>query len=110
MKNLITLIFAFILLSGCKDSFLEIYPKATLSEGSFYKTDVEFILLANGCYVPMRDYEKNQHWILAELISDNASFQNNIRTGEASRGVIDQFVLASDNTVYSGFWNCWTIK
>jgi hypothetical protein len=105
MKNLITLIFAFILLSGCKDSFLEIYPKATLSEGSFYKTDVEFILLANGCYVPMRDYEKNQHWILAELISDNASFQNNIRTGEASRGVIDQFVLASDNTVYSGFWN-----
>jgi tetratricopeptide (TPR) repeat protein len=105
MKNLITLIFAFILLSGCKDSFLEIYPKATLSEGSFYQTDVEFTLLANGCYVPMRDYEKNQHWILAELISDNASFQNNIRTGEASRGVIDQFILASDNVAYAGFWN-----
>lgn len=105
MKNLIILIFALTILTGCKDNFLEIYPKATLSEGSFYKTDVEFILLANGCYVPMRDYEKNQHWILAELISDNASFQNNIRTGEASRGVIDQFVLASDNTVYAGFWN-----
>lgn len=105
MKNLIILIFALTILTGCKDNFLEIYPKATLSEGSFYKTDVEFILLANGCYVPMRDYEKNQHWILAELISDNASFQNNIRTGEATRGVIDQFVLASDNTVYAGFWN-----
>jgi len=75
MKNLLILIFALIILSGCKDNFLELYPKATLSEGSFYQTEVELILLANGCYVPMRDYEKNQHWILAELISDNASFQ-----------------------------------
>lgn len=105
MKNLIILIFALIILSGCKDNFLELYPKATLSEGSFYQTEVELILLANGCYVPMRDYEKNQHWILAELISDNASFQNNVRTGEASRGVIDQFILSSDNATYSGFWN-----
>lgn len=105
MKKIYILIFTLIILSGCKDSFLEIYPKATLSEGSFYQTDVEFTLLANGCYVPMRDYEKNQHWILAELISDNAGFQNNVKTGEASKGVIDQFILNSDNIAYSGFWN-----
>jgi hypothetical protein len=48
MKNLIILIFALIVLSGCKDNFLELYPKATLSEGSFYQTEVELILLANG--------------------------------------------------------------
>jgi starch-binding outer membrane protein, SusD/RagB family len=53
----------------------------------------------------MRDYEKNQHWVLAELISDNATKQNNIRTGEASRGVIDQFILGSDNAAYRDFWN-----
>ena len=94
-----------LLLSGCADKFLELYPKATLNEGNFYKTEVEYILLANGCYVPMRDYEKNQHWVMAELISDNASFQNNTRTGEASRGVIDQFILVSDNVAYAAFWN-----
>ena len=105
MKYIYILIFTLIVLSGCKDSFLEIYPKATLSEGSFYQTDVELTLLTNGCYVPMRDYEKNQHWILAELISDNASFQNNVKTGEASKGVIDQFILNSDNVAFSGFWN-----
>lgn len=104
MRNLICG-FTLLLLSGCSREFLELYPKTTLNEGNFYQTEVEFILLANGCYVPMRDYEKTFHWVLAELISDNASFQNNTRTGEASRGVIDQFILTPDNVAYSNFWN-----
>ena len=91
MKKIIYII-ALFLLSSCSKDFLELYPKSTLNEGNFYQTDVEFTLLANGCYVPMRDNEKNNHWILAELISDNTSFQNNVRTGEASRGIIDQFI------------------
>lgn len=90
---------------GCSDSFLELYPESTLNEGNFYKSETEFILLANGCYVPMRDYEKNDHWVLAELPSDNASFQYNTATGEASKGVIDQFILASNNVAYRNFWN-----
>ena len=94
-----------LLLSGCTNKFLEIYPQTTLNEGNFYQTEVEYILLANGCYVPMRDYEKNTHWVLAELISDNASFQYNTRTGEASRGIIDQFIFVSNNVAYSDFWN-----
>ncbi|GAB4000258.1 RagB/SusD family nutrient uptake outer membrane protein [Spirosoma daeguense] len=104
MKYIIGTFILFVL-SSCSNKFLELYPKATLNEGNFYKSEVEYILLANGCYVPMRDYEKNFHWVLAELISDNASFQNNTRTGEASRGVIDQFILVSDNVAYSNFWN-----
>ena len=74
MKTLIVGL-TLLLLSGCTNKFLELYPKTTLNEGNFYQTEVEYILLANGCYVPMRDYEKNTHWVLAELISDNASFQ-----------------------------------
>lgn len=92
-------------MSACSEDFLEIYPETTLNEGNFYQTQEEFILLANGCYVPMRDYEKNLHWVLAELISDNTSFQYNIRTGEAVRGVIDQFIITSDNRGYAQFWD-----
>jgi hypothetical protein len=91
--------------TGCDDSFLELYPEATLNEGNFYHSETEFILLANGCYVPMRNYEKNDHWVLAELPSDNASFQYNTVTGEASKGVIDQFILASNNVAYDNFWS-----
>lgn len=92
-------------LTACSDDFLEIYPESTLSEGNFYQSEAEFILLANGCYVPMRDYEKVEHWVMAELPSDNASFQYNTATGEASKGVIDQFILASNNVAYANFWN-----
>ena len=60
--------------------------------------------MANGCYVPMRDYEKELHWVITELISDNTSFQYNTRTGEAVRGVIDQFIVTSDNRAFAGFW------
>ncbi|MCC5939474.1 MAG: RagB/SusD family nutrient uptake outer membrane protein [Lunatimonas sp.] len=104
MKRFIIIIWL-VVLSSCSDGFLEIYPETTLNEGNFYKSQEEFILLANGCYVPMRDYEKDLHWVLAELISDNTSFQYNIRTGEAVRGVIDQFIITADNRGYASFWN-----
>lgn len=106
MKKIAFLFSPLLLFSiSCSDSFLELYPENTLNEGNFYRSDVELTLLVNGCYTPMRDYEKNWHWILAELPSDNSSFQNNIRTGEAVRGVIDQFIQVSGNQAYQNFWN-----
>lgn len=90
---------------SCSNDFLEIYPETSSSEGDFYQSEEEFTLLVNGCYTPMRDYEKDIHWVLAELISDNSSFQFNTRTGESVRGVIDQFIFTPANRAYSSFWN-----
>ncbi|CAN5920074.1 RagB/SusD family nutrient uptake outer membrane protein [soil metagenome] len=104
MKRIICLL-SLCILSACSDEFLELYPKATLNEGNFYQSETEYILLANGCYVPMRNYEKDLHWVIAELPSDNASFQFNTATGEPTRGVIDQFILASNNVAFANFWN-----
>lgn len=104
MKKILYIL-SLLVISACSDDFLTIYPESTLNEGNFYQSEEELILLANGCYVPMRNYEKNVHWVLAELISDNASFQYNIRTGEAVRGVIDQFIITADNRGYAEFWN-----
>ncbi|HSU52088.1 MAG TPA: RagB/SusD family nutrient uptake outer membrane protein [Segetibacter sp.] len=104
MKKLLLLLFI-TTISSCKKDFLTIYPENTLNEGNFYNSEKEYILLANGCYVAMRDYEKQQHWVMAELPSDNASFQYNNVTGEASKGVIDQLLFASNNVIYPQFWN-----
>ncbi|SFB06763.1 RagB/SusD family nutrient uptake outer membrane protein [Algoriphagus aquimarinus] len=104
MKKLLYIVLLFTITS-CADDFLEIYPDTTLSEGNFYQSQQEFILLANGCYIPLRDIEKNTHWVVSELISDNTSFQYNILTGEAVRGVIDQFIITADNRAYAEFWN-----
>lgn len=104
MKKLLYIISLFTICS-CSHDFLEIYPDTTLSEGNFYQSEEQFIILANGCYIPLREYEKNTHWVISELISDNTSFQYNNRTGEAVRGVIDQFIITSENRAYADFWN-----
>lgn len=93
------------LLAGCSNKFLEIYPDTSMNEGDFYKTASEFIILANGCYVPMRNYEKSDHWVIAELIADNGEKQYNSTTGEPYRGIIDQLNLTADNQIYADFWS-----
>ena len=102
MKKIGYLLALFTLL-GC-EKFLEKYPATNVNEGNFYNTQNDFIQLVNGCYVPMRDYEKIEHWVMAELPSDNASFQYNPVSGEPTRGVIDQFILGQDNSAYARFW------
>jgi len=106
MKNLVYL-FIILMVSSCSDSFLAIYPETTLSEGTFYKTGDDFVLLANGCYVPMRDYEKNTHFFLAEMISDNTSYQFNSTFGSGTTGKdgIEMFLPSSSYKHYSDFWN-----
>ncbi len=106
MKKIIYILFL-VILSSCSDNFLSIYPETSLNEEIYYKSEQEFILLANGCYVPMRDYEKTLHWILAEMISDNSSFQYNATAGSATSGreAIDMFLPASNYTTYFYFWN-----
>ncbi|WP_353718802.1 RagB/SusD family nutrient uptake outer membrane protein [Dyadobacter sp. 676] len=104
MKKLLILLIAGIS-SSCDNDFLRLYPETTLNESNFYKSETEFILLANGCYVPLRNLEKVDHWVMAELPSDNASFQYSNVTGEASKGVIDQFIMSTSNVAYASFWN-----
>lgn len=106
MKKIIYTLLVLSILSACSDEFLELYPETSLNEGNFYKSEKELILLANGCYVPMRDYEKNTHWIMAELISDNTSFQYNTTAGSAGSGrdAIDQFLPSPNYTTYEQFW------
>lgn len=101
----IKILLALCMFCGCSDKFLELYPESTLNEGNFYQSETEFILLANGCYVPMRDYEKGEHWVMAELSSDNSSYQNPSDGGGWTRAVIDEFQTISSNVIYVNFWN-----
>jgi tetratricopeptide (TPR) repeat protein len=104
IKN-ITLFIVVLFITSCSGDFLELYPETTLNEGNFYGSETEYILLANGCYVPMRNYEKGTHWIIAELISDNLGIQHCTTSGEPTRGAVDQFLLEANNAAYADFWN-----
>lgn len=105
MKNIYYIVLA-LLLSACTGDFLEIYPETSLNEGVYYKTESEYIMLANGCYVPMRDYEKTNHWVITEVKSDNGSYQYNPTDGgDAGRGTILQFLVSASSGIYTYFWD-----
>lgn len=93
-----------LLLSACSGSFLELYPETDLNEGNFYQSEEEYVLLANGCYIPLRNMERNIHWIIAEMVSDNTSYQNPSDGGNHLRSAIDEFRVEANNTIYSNFW------
>jgi starch-binding outer membrane protein, SusD/RagB family len=102
MKKILFLIL--IIVSACSNDFLEIYPKTTLNEGNFYQSEEEYITLANGCYTPMRDYEKNWHWVIAEMRSDNSSYHHSTQAGEQTRMAIDQFIASSSDFTFDSYW------
>ena len=104
MKKIVYLLFVMIL-TGCSGEFLEIYPQTSLNEGGFYKTQQEYILLANGCYVPLREFGKVDYWVTTELKSDNASMQTPSFGGLPGRVDIDQFLSSSSNDNYTNLWN-----
>ena len=106
MRKIILLLGVSILLVCCED-FLERYPETTLNESVFYKSRTEYILLANGCYLAMRDYTKQSWWNLAEEPSDNASYQFDIADAKGIRlgGVADLWLATSSDPLYGDFWN-----
>jgi len=99
---------AIFILTACSDDFLDRYPVTSLNEGNFYKTDQEYILLANGCYVPMKNFymQGGGMWAITELHSDNTSIQEHADEGYfRSTGVIDCFLVEAGTGSYANFWN-----
>ena len=99
-----SIIFIFYSLCACSD-FLELYPVTSLNEGNFFRTENELILLANGCYVPMRNNTKVTKWIVAEMRSDNSSYQKPSDGGNWARVACDEFQYESNNTHFTDLWN-----
>ena len=89
---------------SCSD-FLELYPKTSLNEGNFYKSDNEFVLMANGAYVPLRTLSRRDHVQITELKSDNLRIQSSHLAGWLDLDVIESFQATSGNTIYESFWN-----
>ena len=104
MKKIIYLLFVLIL-SGCSGDFLENFPQTSVNESGFYQSEVEYILLANGCYVSLRDFGKADFWVVAEMPSDNATLQTPTAGGPAWRVDIDQFLVSSSNKSYANLWD-----
>lgn len=100
MKNKIFLsLIAILLLAGCKESFLEIPSKTSLSTPIYFQSQSDFEQAINGAYAPLRALYSGSSgaWAMGELRSDNTTYKYNSN----DRGTIQPEYIADfieDNT------------
>jgi hypothetical protein len=63
----------FVLSNGCSDDFLEIYPKTSVTSGTFYQTSAHFDQALMGTYAQLRVLPRTG-MIMDEMRSDNTFF------------------------------------
>ena len=100
------LIFILFALGSCKDDSLNIYPETYQNANSFFQTKAQFIQAVNGVYAPLQPIFTGQLWALAEMRSDNTSYQYN--TGDRSGfpfEELDEFREIDNNTHVANFFN-----
>ncbi|MDT7830521.1 RagB/SusD family nutrient uptake outer membrane protein [Pricia sp. S334] len=93
-----------LVISGCEDE-LTIFPEDSLSEPTFFQTEVDFEQAVNGAYVPLRSIINGAGSgpsgpYLAEMHSDNTYFARNPAFGatEQQEDIAD-FSIPSDNGI-----------
>lgn len=117
MKKIILYISAFLSLVNisCKKDYLKVSPETVQDEGAFFRTGPQFVQAVNGAYAQLQPLHSDLLWVLAEMRSDNTSYQRN--TGDNSgidRMRLDEFrefdngshVTSFFNNSYSGISRC----
>lgn len=102
-KILITIISLSLLLSSCKDNFLEIPSETSLSTNTFFKTEVDFKQGINAAYAPLRNLYNAPGagaWVMGEMHSDNTRYLFNpaYRATQAAESISD-FTFDAANTI-----------
>lgn len=81
MKNIIILLslIAILFIISCKESFLEIPSKTSLSTPIYFSSQSDFEQAINGAYEPLRGLYNgiNGAWTMGELRSDNTTYKYN---------------------------------
>ena len=106
MKNILKPGILILLLSACSEDFLDLQPKTFQNSSTFYQTEAQFELAVNGIYAPLQDIYNDRMWTLAEMRSDNTTYQANHPVGAYLYNVdIDEFQVQDNNSVVASFYN-----
>ena len=107
MKNIkqITIALLLLLPFACSKDQLDLYPKTSLTEGNFYKTETQLIQTVNDVYRQMRIIYDAQGIadLYGELRSDNVYIK--ISAGGGTNSVdINGFAIRTDNPLIEAAW------
>ncbi|SIT33705.1 Starch-binding associating with outer membrane [Filimonas lacunae] len=105
-KILIPAAFLAIVASSCSKSFIELTPKDSYTDASYYKTETQFRAALVAAYAPLRDVLINDYFT-SEMHSDNTVYQpipGNRGTAFVERENISDFVNTSTNSYAAATW------
>lgn len=95
-----------LLVTGCGKSFLDLSPEHFQDAGNYFKTADQFILAVTGAYSPLQALHTNSAWMMAEMRSDNTSYQKNISDASGfAREEVDEFRELDDNGIVYTYFN-----
>lgn len=101
-----TLTIALLTMMSCGKDYLDVNPETYQGAANFFQTKAQFTQAVNGGYAPLQGIYNGTLWALAEMRSDNTSYQYN--TGDRSGfpyEEIDEFREISNNTHATSFFN-----
>ncbi|MGY0037827.1 RagB/SusD family nutrient uptake outer membrane protein [Pedobacter sp. NJ-S-72] len=93
MRRFTTIILITVLgLGGCTKNYLAVEPETNQNGANYFKTKDQFIKGLNGAYSPLQELFNGPFWAMAEMRSDNTSYQLNTddRSGNL-REELDEF-------------------
>jgi starch-binding outer membrane protein, SusD/RagB family len=101
----ITLSLVFLLVTSCKESFLDLAPISNSNAVTFYKTKADFDLASSAAYSTLYTFFAPQGGVsyFSEQMSDNATIYNVVGTIADKRAFKD-FTLNSSNSMVYTFW------
>ena len=74
MKKILALLLVSSLAISCKDDFLKLTPRDSVSPGNFFQTESQFRQAVNAAYTPMRSLLDNDYFT-GETRSDNTHYE-----------------------------------
>ncbi|QNK63662.1 RagB/SusD family nutrient uptake outer membrane protein [Pedobacter sp. PAMC26386] len=92
-------------ISGCKKSFLDQTPEASLPGVNFYRTEADIKQAVSGAYSSISDMGRVSYWLFGEMRSDNTTNQYNPSDrGFEQREFIDQFLVGATAEPLQLYW------
>ena len=107
MKRILIIYLSALLFSACSDSFLDVPPQSTSTEGNFYKTESHFTQAINNAYSSLRDLYNDRGFAMTEMRSDNThyTFYSEARGYHSTdKEDIANFTVAIENTNVRDMW------
>lgn len=93
-------------LNGCKKDYLSLQPTDTQNGINFFKTRAQFVQAVNGAYAPLQGLYNGSFWAMAEMRSDNTSYEYDPNDRSATnKEEIDEFRELNNNDIVESFFN-----